>query len=109
MIKWLGVAAVAAFFLGSPASAQYKGLTPAEVAGVARTRALDLRIADMPSTRMPQLLVGGMLVSRELAPNAKVGLGLATIYGRKKNNADSRINGGVAPSRKPAVTFTLRF
>jgi hypothetical protein len=50
-----------------------------------------------------------MLVSREVAPNAMLGLGLANLYGRKKSGSDVRITGGPGRSRKPAVKFVLRF
>ena len=109
MIKWLVIAALGASFAGGQVAAQMKGHSPAEIAGVARTRALDLRISQMPSMPTQPPLVASMLVSRELAPNARIGVGLASIYGRKKSGGEMRINGGPGRSRKPAVTFVLRF
>lgn len=110
MRQWLAiVGALAALVSESAASAQMKGLSPGEVAGVARTRALDLRLVQQPIARPPQLLVGGMIVRQEVAPNATVGIGLAHLYGRKKAGSDLRINGGPGRGRKPAITFVLRF
>ena len=110
MPKWLAIVSTFAVLLGEgAASAQMKGPTPAEIAGVARTRAVDLRITQRASVAPPQLLVGGMLMRKQLAPNATVGLGLANLYGRKKSGSDMRINGGPGRGRKPAVTFVLKF
>jgi len=111
MANWFVIgAAVFATGLGSAASAQQlKGLMPGEIAAVARTRALDLRIAQPLGETRPHPLVAGMIVSREVAPNATLGVGLATLYGRKKSGNDVRITGGPRGSRKPAVRFVLRF
>jgi hypothetical protein len=109
MVKWLVIGTAVSMGWATAASAQLKGLSSAEIAGVARTRALDLRISqpELPLQRQP--LVGGMLVSQEVAPNAVIGLGLAGLYGKKKSGTDVRINGGPSRPRKPAVTFVLRF
>ena len=42
------------------------------------------------------------------APNAFVGVGLANLYGRKKRG-DARIADPPVRSKKPAVTFVLKF
>ena len=111
MAKWFVIGAAALTMgLGSAASAQQlKGLAPGEVAAFARTRALDLRIVQQAGPEHPHSLVGGMIVSREVAPNATIGLGLGNLYGRRKAGSDVRITGGPRGSRKPAVKFVLRF
>lgn len=111
MTKWFVIgAAVVAMGCASAAGAQeFKGLAPNEVAAIARTRALDLRISPQAGLPRAHPLVGGMIVSRDVSPNATIGLGLANIYGRKKTGSDVRIAGGPRGSRKPAVKFVLRF
>lgn len=109
MMKWLAVGAVVSLGWASSAGAQFKGLTPAEIAGVARTRALDLRIA--PQAPLPSWhpIGGGILLGREIAPNATLGIGFGGNYGRKKVGGDVRITGGPRNSRKPAIKFVMRF
>jgi len=109
MLKWLAIGAAVSVGWASSAGAQFKGLTPPEIAGVARSRALDLRIT--PQAPIPRWhpLVGGMLVSQEIAPNARIGIGFGGLYERKKVGGDLRITGGPRHSRKPAIKFVMRF
>jgi len=110
MTRWFVIGAAVVFVWSSAAGAQQmKGLAAHDVAAVARTRALDLRISPQYPAPVPQRFMGGMLVSREVAPNAVLGLGLANLYGRRKSGSDVRITGGPGRSRKPAVKFVLRF
>ena len=110
MTKWFVIGAAVSFAWSSTAGAQQlKGLAAHDLAAVARTRALDLRILQQSPAPVPQPFAGGMLVRREVAPNAMLGLGLANLYGRKKSGSDVRITGGPGRSRKPAVKFVLRF
>jgi hypothetical protein len=110
MTRWFVIGAAVSFALGSAAGAQQmKGLAAHDLAAVARTRALDLRISQQGPAVIPRPFAGGMLVSREVAPGATLGLGLANLYGRKKSGSDVRITGGPGRSRKPAVKFVLRF
>ena len=110
MTKWFVIGAAVLIVWSSAAGAQQlKGLATHDLAAVARTRALDLRISQQGPAAAPQPFAGGMLVSREVAPNAMLGLGLANLYGRKKSGSDVRITGGPGRSRKPAVKFVLRF
>ena len=106
MAKWL-VAVALTLGVATAAHAQFKGVTAADIADVARTRALDLRVLQERAPGRPPLLVDGMIARRGLAPNAFVGVGLARIYGRKKRG-DSRISDQPS-ARKPAVTFVLKF
>lgn len=107
MRKSLAVASGLVAFASARAGAEPVPIAPPPVAELARTRAIDLRIPHDPALSATQPLVRGMLVSREVAPNATLGLGLANLYGHKKG--DSRISGGPRRGRKPAVTFQLRF
>jgi hypothetical protein len=109
MLKWLAVGAAVSLGWAMPASAQLKGLSPAEIAGVARTRALDLRISPLASVPHWHPLVDGMLVSQDITPNAKLGIGFGNVYGRKKMGSEVRITGGPRHSHKPALKFVMRF
>ena len=111
MRRWFVIGAVAVSFAWGTAAGgqQLKGLALSDVAAVARARALDFRMSQQPPATAPRRFVGGMLVSRDVAPNATLGLGLANIYGRRKPGSDVRITGGPGRSRKPAVKFVLRF
>lgn len=109
MREWLPVAAALPLLaVASSAYAQVKGLAPAEVATLAHTRTIDLRLLQQQGYDRAPLLMGGMIAQRDLSPNAFVGVGLARIYGRKKRG-DARISDQPTAGRKPAVTFVLKF
>jgi hypothetical protein len=108
MGKWLAVAVVMPLTAATAANAQMKGLAPADVASVARSHSLDLRISQQQGVDRPMSLVRGMIVQRDVAPNTVIGLGLANMYGRKKGS-NLRIGDAPARSRKPAVTFQMKF
>ena len=109
MREWLAFAAVIPLLAATGAQAQMKELTTGMVAEVAKTRALDLRLSQELGAQRPVPLVGGMLVSQGVAPNALVGVGLANMYTRKKLGSNARGEDRPSRSRKPAVTFVLKF
>jgi hypothetical protein len=105
-VKWLAIAALP-LVTATAAHAEFKGLAPADVAELARTRTLDFRLLQQHGVDREPLLIDGMIAKRGVAPNAFVGFGLAHMYSRKRRG-DSRIS--EQPSaRKPAVTFVLKF
>ena len=108
MGKWLAFAAVLPLMSATAANAQMKGLGIADIASIARTRALDLRLAQERDFQNQTLLVDGMVARQSVAPNALLGVGMAQIYGRKKSG-DARITDQPSIGRKPAVTFVLKF
>ena len=110
MGKWLAVAAVLPLTVATAAHAQMqmKGLAPVDVANVVRNHALDLRISQQQGIERPAALVSGMLVQRDVAPNTAVGLGLANMYSRKKGSS-LRVGDPPARSKKPAVSFIVKF
>ena len=105
---WLAVAAWLPLLVATAAHAQIKGLAAPEVAGVAKSRELDLRVSQQQGFDHPLPFVQGMIAQQKLAPNASVGLGLANMYGRKKGVTPCA---GDPPARakKPAVSFVLKF
>jgi hypothetical protein len=109
MKVWLAVAAVALLFPATAANSQMKALLTQDVAGVAKSRTIDLRLSEEVGVPRPVPLMRGVIVSHDLAPNASLGVGLANIYGRKRGSGDLR--GGDQPRRssKPALTFVLKF
>jgi hypothetical protein len=106
MSKWLVIAAVAALTASSAASAQ---MSASLVPGQATTRALDLRLSQELGIQRPAPLIRGMLVRHDVARNATVGLGLANIYAKRKGSAEWRVGEPTPHSRKPAVTFVIKF
>jgi hypothetical protein len=83
--------------------------------GDARTRALDIRMAhDLRASRQSPVPLmhpptSGMLVSRDVAPNATLGLSFGNMSRGKKAGAYVGINAGHGRSHRPAVTFVLHF
>jgi hypothetical protein len=108
MRKWLAVAASLSLFVAMAAHAQTKGLGAVNVANVARSHQIDLRLSQQKGYDRPLALIDGMLVQQDVAPNAFVGVGLANMYGRKKGS-NLRVGDAPVHARKPAVTFAVRF
>lgn len=111
MERLLLMAAAAALPLltATAAQAQMKGLTAGVIADVARTRELDLRLSRQLGNDRPVPLMRGMIVHRDVAPNAVIGLGLANVYSKRRGGSDLRIGERPSRSRKPAITFVLKF
>lgn len=108
MRKWLVVAAVVLGAGSSAAQAEMKGLGAGEAVSIARARTIDLRLAQGSGYGGHAPLVPSMLVRRDVMPNGALGLGLASFYARRKG-AELRPDEKPRLSRKPAVTFVLRF
>jgi len=108
MGKWLALAAVLPVMTATAAQAQMKGLAPADVASVARSRSLDFSLLRDRAFDRPPLLINGMIAQQGVADNAFVGVGLARMYSRKKRG-DARITDQPTVGRKPAVTFVMKF
>jgi hypothetical protein len=106
MRKWLAIAAVSALTVSTGAMAQSSGTL---VATHATTRALDLRLSQEIGGTRPAPLIRSMVLRQDIAPNATFGIGLANIYAKRKGSADLRIGDPTPHSRKPAVTFILKF
>ena len=109
MKKWLAIAAVLPFAAAAGAEAQTSGLAAIEVVRVARVRELDLRLSQELGAALPTPLMRGLIIRHELAPNAAVGIGLANIYAKRRAGMELRPDERPSRSRKPAVTFTLKF
>ena len=109
MQLWLLIAAAGQAALVSNAGAGMKGLQPVEIGRVAAARALDLRLSQDLRAASPVPLIRGMIVQRGIAPNAALGLGLANLLEKRKAGFDARDDARPKRSRKPAVTFVLKF
>jgi hypothetical protein len=107
MRKWLVLAAALPLFTATAAGAQMKALSATEVASVSRAHTIDLRIANQQGYDRPMPLMRGMLAQEDVADNAFIGVGLANIYARKKRSL--RADDAPVLSRRPAVTFVLKF
>ncbi|HUP67315.1 MAG TPA: hypothetical protein VM145_03770 [Sphingomicrobium sp.] len=106
MRKWLVLAAGPALAASTGAGAQ---MSERLVAGQAATRALDLRLSEQLGNSRPAPLIRHLFLRHELTPNAAMGLGLANIYAKRKGSAEWRIGEPAPHSRKPAVTFVVKF
>jgi hypothetical protein len=106
MWKWLA-AVSCPFVMATAAHAQIRGVAPADVASVARAHGFDLRIAQQQGIDRPLPLIDGMLAQQDFSPNTYVGVGLANMYSRKKRSLG--ISTTPTLSKKPAVTFVLKF
>lgn len=106
MAKWLVIAAAPALIASTGATAQSSGKL---VAAQATTRALDLRLSQELGVTRPAPLIRGLLLRQDIAQNAAFGLGLANIYAKRKGSAELRIGDPTPHSRKPAVTFIVKF
>ncbi|MFL6735911.1 MAG: hypothetical protein ACJ8F4_02490 [Sphingomonas sp.] len=107
MKRWLAIGTAVSFVWANGASAQLNGLTPGDIAGGARTRALGLRLSQPAPPKAPHKLADGMLVSRDVAPNATLGLGLAVSH--QQAGTEFRMSATRGRRRKPALTFLLHF
>jgi len=108
MGKWLALAVLLPAMTATAAQAQMKGLSPADVADVARSRTLDFSLQRDRDFGPTPLLINGMIAQQGVADNAFVGVGLARMYSRKKRG-DARITDQPTIGRKPAVTFIMKF
>ena len=108
MVRWLTGAATMWLFAASSAQAQMKGLMAVQIAEAARNRALDFRITDNSPGAVPLPLSSTMLVHKDIGANAAVGLGLANMYQRRRGG-NFRAGDPPVLSRKPAVTFSVKF
>jgi hypothetical protein len=106
MRKWLVLAAGSVLAVPTGAGAQ---MSDKLVAGQAATRALDLRLSQELGNMRPAPLIRSILLRHNVAPNAAMGIGLANIYAKRKGSAELRVGDPTPHSRKPAVTFVLKF
>ena len=109
MHRWLAIAAGSSLIAAGGAQAQMKGLSPDDIVSVSKTRVLDLRLAQELGIERPSPVMRGMIVHREIAPNATLGLGLSNVYSKRSARNDWRIGDRAGRSRKPAITFVLKF
>jgi hypothetical protein len=101
--------AAASSFAAVTGQPELRGVAAEEVANVARTRALDLRLSEEFGNQRPIPLLRGMIVHHNFTPNAMIGLGLSNIYAKRKVGSEARSDGSSSRSRKPAVTFVIKF
>lgn len=108
MTRWLSAAATIWLLGSSGAIAQVKNLGTIEVIGKTTGRALDLRIRPDHGAGIHQYQSPSMLLSRQVGENAAIGFGIAKVYGRRATG-DLRTGERTVRTRKPAVTFVLKF
>lgn len=110
MRQGLALAAVVPFVAAAAAHGEAKpGPFAGQLAQIATVRTIDLRIAEQQNQPQQGVFAGGMIVQHEVAPNALLGFGLAKLFTRRKGVAANGTAETVGRSRRPAVTFTLKF
>ena len=107
MQRWLIIVAVWPLAAATAANAQanraFEVREPAH-----RSRTIDLRLVQEPSLNRVDPPSTGLLAETEVAPNARLGFRMMTVS-RPRLGPEWRIDGRSTRSRKPAVSFSLRF
>ena len=106
MTKWLAISVAPMLFASNAASAQFSGKL---VAAHATTRALDLRLSQEMGVQRTAPLIRGMIFRHDISPDAALGVGLANIYAKRKGSAEWKVGEPTPHSRKPAITFMMKF
>jgi hypothetical protein len=109
LIAWLMIAAGSSFAAAPAARPNMSGLMPDRIVDVAKERALDFQRLEELGIHRALSFSPGMIVHQDVGPNATVGLGLASMYRKKKAGSDSRFDSRPARSRRPAITFVVKF
>lgn len=108
MRTWASAAAVIPLLWAAAAQAQeMKGLLASDPAAVARRRIVDLRLDRQHGNDDRSPFIRRMLVQQGVSQNAFLGVGLAQMFSRKKRGA--RVGDAPVSSRKPAVSFVVKF
>jgi hypothetical protein len=109
MQPWLLIAAALQAAPALNAGPQLRGLAPVEIGHLATAHSLDFRLRQENPVPGAVPLIRGMLVQHDVAPNAVVGIGMSNLYDRRKSGFDTGDGARPKRSRKPAVTFVLKF
>lgn len=109
MQSWLLMAAASQAAATLSASPQMSGLARVDIGPLAKAHSLDFRLKQDSQTPGPVPLVRGMIVHHDVAPNAAVGLGLSSLYDRRRSGLQSNVGPPTRHTRNPAVTFVLKF
>ena len=109
MQRWLIIAGLAPLLAATAANGQARRLLDTrEAASDARAPAVNFRLVQKPSPNAVDPPSTGWQVDTAVASNARVGFRMMTIS-RPKLGPDWRVDGRAVRSRKPSVSFTLRF
>lgn len=107
MRRWVAIAGLCALSATTAANAQLTAmLSPPDP--VKRHPRLDFRLIEEPSANRVDPASRGFTAGTEVAPNARVGVQMMTVS-RPKLGPEWRVDGRSIRSRKPAVSFSLRF
>ena len=107
MHRWLIIVGVVPLAAAAAGHAQSNSLSPPEPSPKAQ-RTLDLRLTQEPGFDFLTPPTRGFVAGTEVAPNARIGFHLMTVS-RPKLGPEWRMDGRSNRSRKPAVSFRLRF
>ena len=105
MRTWIAAGAVALLVAASAAHGRTIAVQP--VAKEKLSAASNFMLPSVPRFVSQSPRQDGMIAQEELAPNAHLGLGLASMLGRNVHSV--RIEQEPVPTRNPGVTFVLKF
>lgn len=109
MQRWLVMVGLWPLLAATAANAQSKPiLDTSEPAPERRSNAIDFRMIAEPSLNRVDPPSTGFAAETQVAPNARLGLRMMTVS-RPRLGPEWRVDGRSTRSRKPAVSFTLRF
>ena len=107
MRRYAAIAGFCALSATTAANAQFAILGPPDPPA-RHPRTVDFRLIEEPSPNRIDPASRGFRAETEVAPNARVGFQMMTIN-RPKLGPEWRVDGRSIRSRKPAVSFSLRF
>ena len=108
MRRCVAIAGFCALSATTAANAQFMTVLGRSEPPVRHPPPLDFRLIEEPSANRVDPASRGVRADTEVAPNARIGFQMMTIS-RPKLGPEWRVDGRSIRSRKPAVSFSLRF
>lgn len=105
MGTWLAAAVIVSLAASQAGNAGSNSAQPVTAGRASVTS--NFRLRPTPQFNSPSLVQDGMIAQEELAPNAHVGIGLASMLGRNIHSV--LIERELVPTRNPGVTFVFKF
>ena len=109
MQRWLVIAGIAPLLAATAANAQVsRPFDTREPAPAPRAPSVNFRLVQEPSLNRVDPPSTGWQADTAVGPNARLGFRMITVS-RPKLGPEWRMDGRAVRSRKPAVSFSLRF
>ena len=108
MQRWLVMVGLGPLLAATAANAQSNRILDTSDPAPRRSDGIAFRLVTEPSGNRVDPPSTGFAAETQVAPNARVGFRMMTVS-RPRLGPEWRIDGRSTRSRKPAVSFTLRF